>query len=236
MSTQYSPRSITSGLVASVDAANPKSYPGSGTIWTDLSGNGNHGQLINGPLTYNTQNNGSLSFDGIDDYADLGSGSSLVLTNAMTIQLWTNLSANAAETILVTRSIVSGSVNPTDWRFMTKVYANGIGLNWGWRPTPNGSDRTEFTGSMNLALSTWHNLAVTFNGTKLRLYYSGSLDAEYDEAVDLTNVYPIRFGQGIGGAKVYLNGKLAMVSIYNRVLSPDEILQNFNATRGRFGV
>jgi len=80
----HSPRIITDGLVLCLDAGNPKSYPGSGTTWTDLSGNGNNGTLTNGP-TYNSGNLGSLVFDGVNDYVNLGD---LDLPAPFTLSIW----------------------------------------------------------------------------------------------------------------------------------------------------
>ena len=67
MGLAHSPSLVMNGLVLALDAANPKSYPGSGTTWTDLSGRGNTGTLTNGP-TYSSANGGSLVFDGTNDY------------------------------------------------------------------------------------------------------------------------------------------------------------------------
>jgi len=64
------PKIVTSGLVLALDAGNTKSYPGSGTVWTDLSGNGNTGTLTNGP-TFNSSNGGSIVFDGVDDFVNI---------------------------------------------------------------------------------------------------------------------------------------------------------------------
>jgi hypothetical protein len=72
MGLSHSPSIITQNLVLCLDAANSKSYPGSGTTWTDLSGNGNNGTLANG-VGYNSGNGGSLVFDGVDDYVSLTS-------------------------------------------------------------------------------------------------------------------------------------------------------------------
>ena len=66
MAFSYSPKIVTDGLVFAVDAANKKSYPGSGTTWTDLAGS-NDGTLTNGP-TFDSGNGGSIVFDGSDDY------------------------------------------------------------------------------------------------------------------------------------------------------------------------
>ena len=65
------PEIVEDGLVLALDAGNTKSYPGSGTTWTDLSGNGNNGSLVNG-VGYNSGNLGSLSFDGVNDYVNFG--------------------------------------------------------------------------------------------------------------------------------------------------------------------
>jgi hypothetical protein len=67
MAFNYSPRIVTDGLVLYLDAANPRSYPGSGTTWSDLSRGGNNGVLTNGP-TFNSANNGSIVFDGTNDF------------------------------------------------------------------------------------------------------------------------------------------------------------------------
>jgi hypothetical protein len=72
MGIAYNPRTITDGLVLCLDAANSKSYPGSGTTWTDLSGLGNTGTLVNG-VGYSGDNLGSLSFDGSNDRVELSS-------------------------------------------------------------------------------------------------------------------------------------------------------------------
>ena len=84
MAISYNPSSVTSGLVLCLDAGNTKSYPGSGTTWTDLSGNGNTGTLTNGP-TYSSANGGSFVFDGTDDYASI-SGS--ITVSEVTFSVW----------------------------------------------------------------------------------------------------------------------------------------------------
>ena len=79
MSNQYGPRIVTNGLVLCLDAGNNKSYPGSGTVWNDLSGNNFNGILTNGP-TYSPSSGGGIVFDGVNDYISLGS----VLNNSFT--------------------------------------------------------------------------------------------------------------------------------------------------------
>ena len=73
---------VTDGLILYLDAANKKSYPGSGTVWSDLSGNANTGTLTNGP-TFDSSNNGSINFDGTDDLVECSSISSTNFTNSV---------------------------------------------------------------------------------------------------------------------------------------------------------
>ena len=91
MATKYSPKIITNGLVLSLDAANNKSYPRSGTTWTDLSGNSNTGTLTNGP-SFNDGNQGSIVFDGTDDYVNIPYNSGLIPNN-LTLSAWINRTA-----------------------------------------------------------------------------------------------------------------------------------------------
>jgi len=82
------PNISTSGLVLALDAANTKSYPGSGTTWTDMSGNNNNGTLTNGP-TFNSANGGSIVFDGSNDFVTLGNQSVLGFTNGIfSVEAW----------------------------------------------------------------------------------------------------------------------------------------------------
>ena len=70
MAFSFSPRIVTDGLVLYLDAANQRSYPGSGTTWSDISRGGNNGTLVNGP-TFDPGNGGSIVFDGVDDYVSI---------------------------------------------------------------------------------------------------------------------------------------------------------------------
>jgi hypothetical protein len=85
----HSPRIVTDGLVLALDAANTKSYPGSGTTWSDLSGNSNNGELVNG-ITYDDTNLGSLVFDGVDDYVQITKVPSIDFTptSSFTMMVW----------------------------------------------------------------------------------------------------------------------------------------------------
>ncbi len=87
MGLAHSPRTVTDGLVLALDAGNTKSYPGSGTAWTDLIGS-NNGTLTNGP-TYNSDNGGSIVFDGTNDYVTISDDSDFTFgTGDLTVEAW----------------------------------------------------------------------------------------------------------------------------------------------------
>ena len=81
------PNIVTDGLSLYVDAANSKSYPGNGTIWSDISKTGDDGTLVNGP-TYNPNNNGSILFDGLDDYVNFSELTPANTLNTFSFGLW----------------------------------------------------------------------------------------------------------------------------------------------------
>ena len=219
MAVGYNPRIVTDGLVLALDAGNTKSYPGSGTTWTDLSGNENNGTLINSP-TYNNTNGGNFNFDEVNDYVDCGQ---VLNNNAYTKIVWFR-----PET--ATNNMVSGSAgNTAFWMSNSSTHIHS-GHNGSWYVV---SHRPNNPGDM---LNQWWCGAVTFNtSTGWVLYLNG-------EQVDTNASTTAPTGDGtifIGAHGVAANlfdGDIPVVQIYNRALSASEIQQNFNALRGRFGI
>jgi hypothetical protein len=233
MGISYNPAIITNGLVLCLDAANRKSYPGSGTTWTDLSGNGNNGTLVNG-VGYSGDNLGSLVFDGVNDYVDTIE-TTTAFQGDFTINLWYYAKTNSGGYRIF---------------FETNGYRvnSGAGLAmyqfddywriWG-RPTTNGSNTNMInTSPGSLGLNVWKNVTLTrkLSTGLLEIYlnatssgsYSGNTADYYD--LNLTRRYNIG-----GGRTIYFsNSNIAQVSIYNRALTAQEIQQNFNATKSRF--
>src|SRR6056300_758964 len=88
MAFAHSPKIVTDGLVLALDAGNPKSYPGSGTVWRGKSGNGNNGTLTNGP-TFSSDNGGAIVFDGADDTVSIPHDSTIdFATNSFSLHTW----------------------------------------------------------------------------------------------------------------------------------------------------
>ena len=215
MSIHYSPTTVTNGLVLSLDAGNSKSYPGGGTTWTDLSGNGNTGTLVNGP-TYSSANGGSIVFAG--SYVDAGNAASLQLSVG-TINAWIKTS-NAGASY---RGIVAKQS-----AYSMFLYDNVFILyDWGSSQKSTG---------VNLADGLWHYVAASFqsgvtNGTVL--YIDGVIALTTAMYVTGQSV-SVQIAEANHGQ--LFNGLISSVSIYNRALSAAEIYQNFNALRGRYGV
>jgi len=221
MGLNHSPRIVTNGLVLALDAGNTKSYPGSGTTWTDLSGQGNTGTLTNGP-TYNSGNGGSIVFDGTNDYVDCGNLSSVQITVG-TIAAWFNATnGNSGFNGIIAKQ----------WAWALFVSDNVlIAYDWG-----TGLSRS--TG-ITVGNSTWNYAAMTFTETvgspsnNAIVYLNGS--AVLTTTVKHVN-HNVSFQIGEANASQYFTGNIAQVSIYNRALTTAEIAQNFNALRGRYGL
>ena len=225
MSLGYGPNIVRDGLVLYLDAANPKSYPGTGTTWYDLSGNGHNGTLTNGS-TYNSDNKGSIVFDGINDRIEIPS-STYTFNSACTFEMWFNLTA-------INRNQGFMSVNTGGYYINFWMPSDTNKLRWEvYQPAPNG---TAFFSTVSFVTNKWYHVVGTISSGTMTLYINGL----YDNST--TNNYPLRVVTAIAyvgdyGAGNYPSAsKIAQVKIYNRALSAAEIAQNFAATRGRFGL
>ena len=229
MAIAYNPKIVTDGLVLCLDAANQKSYPGSGTTWSDLSGNGNTGTLVNG-VGYNSSNNGSLVFDGVNDVV---TGSTSSLTSNYSIELWFKLvTSNAADNSLIALTSSNshgflGEVAHSDKkiRFLHR-FPYGV----------SGGDSFYSSGSINLN----EIYCVSWvRDTNQKIYINSNFDSQItstSSAFD-SNLTQLTIGQLLqNNAARIINGNIYSCKIYNRALTAQEIQQNFNATKGRYGL
>ena len=233
MAFNFSPKIVTDGLVLYLDAANTRSYPGSGTTWTDLSRGGNNGSLINGP-TFNSGNGGSIVFDGVDDRVSrIGS-----------INTGQNFTVNAwiYPTLLGTtrRAIVASSYNYTSlngWNFSTA----GGGTNNTFFFSVGNDNAYRVALANTLSLNQWAYIsAVCQNGGGSINLYKNGIETSYVLTSLSTNTliytYP-QFNVGYrdtAGLTDPYTGNIAQVTIYNKTLTSSEVLQNYNATKGRY--
>jgi hypothetical protein len=223
MAFNYSPKIITNGLVLALDAANPRSYPGTGTAWTDLSQGINNGTLINSP-TFNGANSGNIVFNGTNQYINCGNASNLQITVG-TIGAWVRTSTPGSSF----RSIIA---KQQAWGLFA---VDSILVTYDW-----GNNQTRSTG-INIADNTWKYVAMTFTQTigtpsNNAIIYLNSNPVLTTTVRNNNQTVQVQIAEAGMPANQFLNGSVAFAQIYNRVLSPSEILQNFNAQKSRFGL
>jgi len=221
---------ITDGLVLYLDAANTRSYVSGSTTWTDLSRSGNNGTLTNGP-TFNSGNGGSIVFDGSNDFAQI---SAINVGLNFTICVW-------ARPNLASRQLLfSNSYRYfTNEGFLFCIANNGTDIF-----LSVGQDQEVAVSTTGyVAANTWFYGCATFNGTIARLFVNG-LETSYatqsgNISTILYNTNPAYLGRWLlAGTTAYdlFSGRIGITQLYNRALSSTEVLQNFNATRARFGI
>jgi hypothetical protein len=250
MATLYSPKIVTDGLVIALDAANVKSYPGSGTTWIDLTGNGRNSTLTNGP-TFGNTTVGNITFDGTNDYASLPG------TLTSTVLGWTPLGSVGLSTMTIEMwfktSDTSGYLYSKPWNGSggynitidtTQIVIGPIHLNY--------ANTSGLVFNPTLSDGKYHQLVCWLNPTSFGYYIDGGvnvgsknhgftsdnptgLGTNTNENGVIMSLYP--YGQGwAGNTGMSTNGEISIFKIYNKILSTTDVLQNFNATRGRFGL
>jgi hypothetical protein len=231
-------RIVTDGLILSLDAADKNSYTGSGTIWTDLSGNGYNGTLTNGP-TFNSANGGYFSFDYTDDYVTTNGMSNFSYVNGITVCVWNyNGGGVGLYRGVVTNGTVADRIGGFDLRYGRENYFGGTnnGTSLNWRITNTTGNATAVSVYANV--NEWHYYVGTYDNTTVKVYKDGqifnsSLHSSGGQLKTTTDSTTI--GRSPGTSE-YLDGRLSIVSIYNRALSASEILQNYNSQKSRFGL
>jgi hypothetical protein len=230
---------VLDGLVFYVDAGVTISYPGTGTTWTDVNGLGtiNNGTLINGP-TYNSANSGSIVFDGVDDYVACGN---LGTFNDMSFQMFVKVLSNSGG-----YKGFGGAVGASG-----QDYESGFNIDMQSSPTDSFtncsieggflrvSGGTDFMTS-SVSFGTWCNICFTISPTFIQFYLNGVAQYGTNRLNNASST--IGMNNLVIGARPYslpntsINANIANTQIYNRSLTSTEVLQNYNALKGRFGL
>jgi hypothetical protein len=230
MALSHSPSIVTQGLVLYLDAANRRSYPETGTGWFDLSGLGNNGTFINGP-NYNSLNGGSIIFDGVDDYIQINHNTTLN-SLPLTMNAWIYMESGASGIDIINK-YASGSVNG----YRMGISSGGLGIYYFGGSINDGLwSYDSYSGTINF--SQWNMVTATIDSSGGILYINGNqVGTRYwnGSALPPSTTNPLRIGT-YNLTNGYFNGKITSVKIYNRALSSQQIQQNFNALRGRFGI
>jgi len=223
---------VTDGLVLHLDAGDSASYPGSGTTWTDLSGNGNNGTISG--ATYDSANGGSLSFDGNNDYVQLPT--TTLLRASSTISAWINIDDFTTGKTSTGRVFIKNTGN--NFNSLIGFYNGGYSFEVDTNSNPHEmSGRT--TGNVSssaISAGSWFHFSLVFESNTFYGYVNGVLTGS--DSLD-DNLTFNRIGDGSGfpdSYPAYMKGKIANFKVYNRPLTPSEVTQNYNALKGRYGL
>jgi hypothetical protein len=223
---------ITDGLVLHLDAGNAASYSGTGVDWYDLTSNDNDGMLVNGP-TYDSGNGGTISFDGVNDYVDVPA----IQPTRFTLSSWFKAVGAPSNNDSAGGMLIAA--NP-------QMFGGGLDFylshSWALQCIRFGVQGNNIATSNNSALNNQiYNAVATYDGTTIKIYVNGELAISRAHTKD--PIYPtsgdinVKIGKwGYGPYQRNLNGNIYSSQIYNRALTESEIQQNYNATKGRFGL
>lgn len=226
MANSYGPRIVTDGLVLCLDAGNTKSYSGSGTLFTDISGNGKDGTLTNGP-TYSSSNRGAIILDGSDDYIS------------------TNLSVSSPSTTAVTYDIVFKNNSSSNFKGLVgaaSYQASGFFLGFYVNALTQiyviyNNTGTEYVGGLTYSSSTISHGVFVFNGRSISGYRNGNFISTLTASIDAgANSNGIQIGRVLQGGWGNAQCDIYSFRVYNRALNASEVLQNYNAIKGRFNL
>ena len=230
MSIGYNPSIVTANLALCLDAGNPRSYPGTGSTWTDISGNSRNATLVSSP-TYTSGINGYFTLNGVDQYATISNYSGINFNTSTVIYIaWLNSVPNSRNTIF-------------------SQYYGGTGAQFEWGDTGNlrsnyrqnsaaTPENDAANGANQIVTSTIYHITVTYN--------TGGVITHYKNAVLLgSNTNSTQSNINGGGnidigrnssAGLYFKGRVFYCAIYNSVLTQAQVSQNFEALRGRYGI
>jgi hypothetical protein len=240
------PNIVTDGLVLYLDAANVKSYPGSGTTWNDLSrGDGNRAILTNGAL-YNNANEGNILFDGIDDRIrffnnalnsfTIGNKPSISPTSQFTIeQVFRPTFIRTDNYFGLRNQLLRKGQGASTLNYYTQIDSDNI-FQFFTRNSSESLKNVSFT--VPSMLNNISIVSIVVNNFSISCYFNGQFIST--QTINTTLIESnINDTMGIGDLGVpatSFSGNYYSCKLYNRTLNPSEVLQNFNATRARFGI
>ena len=231
---------VKDGLVLDLDAGKLDSYNRLGTTWNDISGNGNNGTLTNfsspSPQTiWNSNNGGSIIFDGTNDYVDLGStiNNYIRINLPFTIEVVVNMSVSGTDQAFI------GNAWTSPGFLIRKLSTNSIRFIF---LQDGGTYRAK---DSPVLTSGWYHVVATYNGSGVNTLsnYALYINSSTIGVTDLSNgtitsiVPPNNINLGRSGDSAgfaYFNGKIPIARMYNRALTASEVLQNYNALKGRY--
>jgi len=219
---------VQQGLVLNLDAGNPYSYAGAGATWFDVSGTGNNGTLTNGP-TYNSTNGGVVVLDGVDDYITCANNASLQITSALTLEIWFYNTAAVDGLGMIVKGPLS-----SDYDYMLYLSGNSTTVYFYKKDSLGNPHYGGITLSL---LNRWLHIVVTHtSGGLYTMYVNGVASDSSTFANSSIRSSSNNLLIGAGWNPDYFYGNISQTRVYNIALSAAQVLQNYNATKGRFGL
>ena len=217
-----------------LDAGNSSSYSGTGTTWSDLSGNGNHATLVNGP-TYSSADGGAIDFDGTNDHA---TASLLMPNRPYTASVWINHDSLSGFFQYYLNQLYSSSSTNYGFSLFREPPFGSLSYKVNFRDRISNSGGTELKSTRSttaMSIGNWFNLCAVASTTDFKLYVNGTLEVTTTNSMTRAGSSGSLF-IGNTGSSYHFNGKMSSVLIYNTALSATEVTQNFDAVKSRYGL
>ena len=244
---------IQDGIVLNLDAGASTAYPGSGTTWTDLSGGSNNGTLTNGP-TFSSADGGSIVFDGTNDYIDLGDTFDDIIAGAdkkFSMEIWINPDTVSESSQHLISKQGDSNFSENNREFYIKLSNDEVSSFASFNPS-TAQSRQYTTSSANLTAGSWHHIVLVYDGSidaagRFTFYVNGQNEAatvtysngSWGDIQDTAARFAIGAMVGANVANSPLapyNGKVSNAKVYSRLLTAAEVEQNYDVTKGRFGI
>lgn len=242
MSYANGPKIVTDGLVLCLDAANRKSYPGSGSTWYDLSGNGNHATL-NG-TNFISDHLGCINIDGTDDYISIPSSSSLQMTDQITLISVFSPDAFSANKARLFDTYGNSGATGSSFALKMGTVADYKDISFFLMQSGSGFYEIKRTLSVLSSINDVYHVVARWrksDGTS-DIFINGVKQTSYSVSNSFTNTLgtlnnPITIGKlEYSPTDIYGDQQVYSSLIYNRYLSDNEISQTYNALKGRYGL
>ncbi len=234
MGIAYNTSIAMNGLISFIDAANPRSYPGSGNTSYDISGFGRTFSLTS--VTFDSANYGSFTFNGSTSFASVPYPNEIDTGSPITLSMWAKWLTTGTTTATIQTLVDNNyqtSPGSTGFFIQDRPDLGGV-LEWGAQP---GNGITRCTSSIVVGDNNWHQVTATNDGSISILYIDGVQSGLARTAAGVgTKQANISLGKWDFTETRFLNGKIADFKIYNRGLSAAEVLQNYHATKKRYGL
>jgi len=230
------PNIIKEGLVLYLDPGSPNSYYNkTSTTIKDISGNGNDGTLISSPI-YNTSNGGIIVFDGVDEYINIPDNNSLDGFSSFSLNIWIYLNSSFSYNTFF-HKWSSGN-----YAYFLGAWSDNLKITAGENYAVTTGGKTGNYGDVSnssISINTWYNIGYVSTINTISLYINGTLDNTMSNSWRGGNIINSSTSLKLAShydAPTYTNCKMSNVMVYNKALSAQEVLQNYNATKTRFGL